>query len=225
MRHEAGYIIIDTEGTGIFTHKNPDGSTRASDAPGQPRMAAFGAVLADADLALQEQYSTYIQPEGWLNADGSPMTEMPPEAYAIHGITMDFLLEHGIPSRMALEIYVKAIKDGRAVLGWNQQHDGRQVRAELRHAGLDDMFEQTPTCCAMRSVQAAKIKIKKLNGKGGFPRLIDAAAHFGIAPRENTLHDALEDALICREIAWHIRDVLLPPQVHYAANYQGGDQS
>jgi len=92
---------------------------------------------------------------------------------------MNFLQEQGVPAVIALAIYVKAIKEGRAVLGYNQQHDGRTVRAELRHAGLDDMFEQTPTVCAMRSLTAAKIRSRSLNGKGGFPRLIDAAAHFG----------------------------------------------
>lgn len=221
--HAAGYIIIDTEGTGLFKYKNDDGSTRASDAPGQPRMAAFGAVLADSNLRMEEQYSTYIQPVGWQNEDGSPMLEMPPEAFAIHGLTFDFLERHGIPVVSALAIYIKAIRDGRAVLGFNQQHDGRQVRAELRRAGLDDMFEQTPTVCAMRSLQAAKIKVQKLNGKGGYPRLIDAAAHFGIEYPEDVHHDALHDALICHEISFrlHQQGFLLPAEVHYAKDYQG----
>jgi len=224
MRHEPGYIVIDSESTGLFVHKNPDGSTRPSDAPGQPRMAAFAAVLTDADLNLQEQYSTYIKPVGWEHEDGSPMLEMPEGAFNIHGLTMEFLEKVGIPAAEALDIYVKAIREGRAVLGWNQQHDGRQVRAELRRAGMDDMFEQTPTVCAMRSVSAAKIKIKKLNGKGGWARLIDAAAHFGVPYPDDAHHDALNDAMVCREVAWHVRDILLPPEVHYAANYQGDDK-
>ena len=221
MRHEPGYIVIDSESTGLFVHKNPDGSTRPSDAPGQPRMAAFAAVLTDADLNLQETYSTYIKPVGWQNEDGSPMLEMPEKAFEIHRLSMEFLEKAGIPAADALDVYVKAIREGRAVLGWNQQHDGRQVRAELRRAGMDDMFEQTPTCCAMRSASTAKIKIKKLNGKGGWARLIDAAAHFGVPYPDDTHHDALNDALVCREVAWHLRDVLLEPTVHYAANYQG----
>lgn len=225
MRHEPGYIIIDTEGTGLFRHKNEDGTTRASDAPGQPRMAAFAAVLTDADLNLQEQYSTYIRPDNWQNEDGSPMLEMPPVAFAIHGLSIGFLETHGVPAAMALAIYVQAIKDGRAVLGYNQQHDGRQVRAELRHAGLDDMFEQTKTVCAMRSMQAAKIKVKKLNGKGGWPRLIDAAAHFDLPARDEIHHDALVDALICQKVCWHLNkdDLLLPAAVHYAKSFEGAD--
>jgi len=224
MRHEPGYIVIDSESTGLFVHKNPDGSTRPSDAPGQPRMAAFAAVLTDADLNLQETYSTYIKPVGWQNEDGSPMLEMPEKAFEIHELSMEFLEKAGIPAADALDVYVKAIREGRAVLGFNQQHDGRQARAELRRAGMDDMFEQTPTCCVMRSIQAAKIKIKKLNGKGGWPRLIDAAAHFEVPYPDDAHHDALNDAMVCREVAWHVRDILLPPEVHYAANYQGDDK-
>lgn len=221
MHHKPGYIIIDTEGTGLFRHRDADGNVIPSDAPGQPRMAAFAALLCDHDLWVQDQFSTYIQPNGWLNADGSPMTEMPPDAFAIHGLSMDFLHEKGIPAANALAIYCQAISDGRAVLGFNQQHDGRQVRAELRHAGLDDLFEQTKTCCVMRSIQAAKIKIKKLNGKGGWPRLIDAAAHFDVPRRDDIYHDALVDAVLCRDVAWNIRDELLPPEVHYASGYKG----
>lgn len=227
MRHEAGYIIIDTEGSGLFRHHNiVDGEkvTARSDEPGQPRMAAFAAVLADADLHVQERYTTYIKPEGWQNEDGSPMLEMPPEAFAIHGLSMDFLERYGIPAAEALAIYIQAIKDGRAVLGFNQQHDGRQVRAELRHAGLDDMFERTPTVCAMRSMSVAKIKVKKLNGKGGWPRLVDACAHFGIDYPDNVRHKPLEDALACRMVGQHLYQLglLLPAEVHYAKDYQGG---
>lgn len=222
--HEPGYIIIDTEGTGLFRHKNEDGTTRASDAPGQPRMAEFAAVLVDRELNFEEHYQAYIQPVDWQHEDGSPMLEMPQEAFDVHGLSMEFLREHGIPVGMALSIYRKAVQDGRAVLGYNQQHDGRQVRAELRRAGIDDMFEQTPTVCAMRSLQAAKIKIKKLNGKGGFPRLIDAAAHFNIEYPEDRRHSALEDALVTRRIGkvLHQMSLLLAPEVHYAKNYQGG---
>lgn len=221
--HVAGYIIIDTEGTGLFKHKNEDGTTRASDAPGQPRMAEFAAVLVDRDLNFEDQYQAYIRPERWIDETGEPIREMPAEAFAVHGLSMDTLYEHGIPAAMALAVYVQAIRDGRAVLGFNQQHDGRQVRAELRHCGLDDMFEQTPTVCAMRSLQAAKIKIKKLNGKGGYPRLIDAAAHFEIEYPEERRHSALEDALVCRRIGWRLNQdgLLLPAEVHYAKDYQG----
>lgn len=212
MRH----MIIDTEGTGLFTYKNEDGTTRASDAPGQPRMVEFAAVLLDDDFNVTESYRQLVLPVGW------EYDEMPAEAFAIHGLSMDFLREHGSPVEKALRLYTDEVRAGRIIVGYNQQHDGRQMRAELRRAGMDDLFEKTPNICAMRSITTNyKGQIKKLNGKGGFPRLIDAAAHFGIPYAEDKRHTALEDALVTAQVAQRLHEMgkLLPAAVHYAKGH------
>lgn len=217
-----GYIVIDTEGTGLFTHRNEDGSVRPSDAPGQPRMAEFAAILLDDDFNIESEYQQHILPIGWTNADGTPMLEMPPEAQAVHGLSMAFLTERGHLVANALRFYSDAVLAGRVVVGFNQQHDGRQVRAELRRAGMPDLFEQTPNICAMRSMQAAKLKVRKLNGKGGFPRLIDVAAHFGVPGyEEEKRHQALEDARATAIVSKHLHELgkLLPAAVHYAKGH------
>jgi len=75
----------------------------------------------------------------------------------------------------------------------------------------------------MRSMHAAKIRVKNLNGKGGFPRLIDVAAHFN-APgyTEDKHHKAAEDVAatihIAREL--HALGKLLPPAVHRAKSVE-----
>jgi DNA polymerase-3 subunit epsilon len=211
-----GYIVIDTEGTGLFQMKNPDGTTKSSDDPGQPRMAEFAAVFTDDDFNITGEYQSYIAPVGWDH-------EMPDEAYNVHGLSMDFLRENGKPVELALNVYTNAVEtERRILLGFNQQHDGRQVRAELRRAGMNDLFEQTPNICAMRSITTnMKGQVKKLNGKGGFPRLIDAAAHFGIPYPEDKRHTALEDARVTVAVAreLHLRKLLLPAEVHYARNH------
>lgn len=226
-----GYIITDTEGTGLFetrypeNHPDPEkaGKTKPSDDPGQPRMAEFAAVLCDDDFNIESTYQSYIQPVGWQNADRTPLLEMPEIPLKVHGLSMDFLREHGKPVELALNVFTSAIKEGRILVGFNQQHDGRQVRAELRHAGMDDLFEETPNICAMRSLSsgAAKIalgKIPKLNGKGGFLGLVDAAAFFDIPYAADRRHTALEDATVTAKVAQqlHIRGLLLPAEVHYA---------
>lgn len=217
-----GYIVIDTEGTGLFRTKEtmPDGTTRVvrSDEEGQPRMAEYAHVLVDDNFEIEEVFQQYIIPWGWRNVDGSLMEEMPAEAFAANKLSFDFLSGHGRPVEEALHRYLAAVKD-RAFIGFNQQHDGRQVRGELRRAGLPDEFENTPSICAMRSMQAAKLKIKKLNGKGGFPRLIDAAAHFGVPGyEEEKRHKALEDAIATAAVAKRLHEIgkLLPAEVHYA---------
>lgn len=221
-------FICDTEGTGLFRHHNigPNGEkvTARSDEPGQPRMAEFAMVVTDADFNIIETYQQYVIPVGWQNADGSPMFEMPEEAYNVHGLTMDFLRAEGKPVELALDRYVDAVERGLVLIGFNQQHDGRQIRAELRHAGRDDLFERTPNVCAMRSItKNYPGQVKKLNGKGGFVRLIDACAHFGIDYPEDKRHSALEDALKTAEVSkiLHERGLLLPPDVHYSRNFEG----
>jgi DNA polymerase-3 subunit epsilon len=222
-----GYIIIDTEGTGLFQHSKvlEDGTkvTIPSDAPGQPRMAEYAHVLLNDDFEIEAEYQQYVVPVGWQNADGTPMLEMPPEAYAVHGLSMDFLRARGEPIRHILSRYEAAILDAkRVVIGFNQQHDGRQVRAELRHNGRPDLFELSPNICAMRSITANyKGRIKKTNGKGGFPRLQDAAAHFGFYYPDDRRHTALEDARVTALVAraLHDRDLLLPAAVHYSAHH------
>ncbi len=221
------HIIVDTEGTGLFRHHNvmPDGTkvTARSDEPGQPRMAEFAAVLLDEAFNVESTYQQYIKPNLWLDESGSPMREMPARPFEVHGLSMDFLYDNGKPAEEALDIYEGAIITGRVLIGFNQQHDGRQIRAEMRHAGRDDLFERTPNICAMRSMQAGGLKVKKLNGKGGFPRLIDACAHAGIPYPEDKRHSALEDALVTAQLAkWlHERGLLLPAEVHYSRNFEG----
>jgi DNA polymerase-3 subunit epsilon len=234
------YIIIDTEGTGLFQHSKllDDGSkvTVRSDAPGQPRMAEYAHVLLDDDFNIEAEYQQYVVPVGWKNADGTPMLDMPEDAFEVHGLSMDFLRANGEPIRHCLNRYEAAIVDAKRVLiGFNQQHDGRQIRAELRHDGRDDLFEQTPNICAMRSIttnyrepdisptKRGPCKVKKLNGKGGYPRLIDAAAHFNIPYPEDRRHSALEDARVTAEVAWrlHSMGLLLPAEVHYSRNFEG----
>lgn len=218
----SGYIIIDTEGTGLFRHKNPDGSVARSDEPGQPRMAEYAHVLVNDRFEVEGTYQRYITPIGWMRIgfDGreEPMEKMPSEAFDVHGLSFEFLREEGVPVFEVLRIYLEASK-GRAVLGFNQQHDGRQIRAELRRAGMPDEFENTPSCCAMRSITSNyKGMVKKLNGKGGFPRLIDAAAHFGYPGyEEEKRHSALEDALATHFVAKCLHELgkLLPAEVHY----------
>jgi len=215
------FMVIDTEGTDVFRHKNPDGSVARSDEPGQPRMAEFAAVLCDDTFEIVETFQRYIVPIGWMklgfNMQEEPMLEMPTEALKVNGLTFEFLHANGVPVREALEYFSNRIR-GRALLGFNQQHDGRQMRGELRRAGMPDLFEETPSVCAMRSITTNyKGKVKKLNGKGGFPRLIDAAAHFGVPGYEKEeRHKALEDAMATVFIAkcLHEMGLLLPAEVH-----------
>lgn len=198
------YMFIDTEGSGLFDFK------RDADAPGQPRLAEIAMLFVNADLERTGEYHAYIQPNGW---------EMDPKATEVNGLTTEFLMAHGQPIEMALAVYTNAIKvDGRAVIAHNAQHDLKQIRAELRLAGLPDLFEETPNVCTMRGAMA--LKVKKLNGKGGFPRLIDLCGHFGIPYDDQEAHSAMYDVIAChRCLRRMVADGFeLKPEVHFSKN-------
>lgn len=196
------YAIIDTEGSDLFNFKLP------ADDPSQPRLAELAIVYADEEFNITGEYQTYIRPDGW---------EVSPSASRVNKLTTELLLEKGVPVVEALAIYANAVvEEGRVIIAHNAQHDCKQLRAELRRAGLDDLFERTKNICTMRS--AMPLKVKKLNGKGGFPGLADVAAHFGFEQGE--AHTGLDDARTCARIArkLHLMGHLLPAQVHYAKN-------
>ena len=210
------YIVIDVETNGTYVYKYPKGHELAgqpypADGPGQARVAEIGIIYCDDDFNVEREYHAYIKPNGW---------EMTPETTKINGLNTDFLMQEGIPIVDALKVYHDAILSGRVVVAFNVQFDAKALRGESRRAGLDDLFEDTYNTCAMRSAMNLEPKVQKLGEKkGGFPRLSDVAAHFGI-PQEME-HSALDDARVTVLIAKALKEagVLLAPDVHRAKNH------
>ena len=148
-----GGLVIDTEGSGLFDYK------RSADAEGQPRLAQLAMIRIDADGEVQGEANYYIKPDGW---------SMSPDATAINGLTDDFLNENGWPIVAVLGLYSAEIKSGRFVVAFNAQHDCKAIRAELRRAGLPDLFEETANVCVMRKANGV---ILRSNGKKGWPSM------------------------------------------------------
>jgi DNA polymerase-3 subunit epsilon len=201
------YVIIDTEGSGLFDFSKP------ADAEGQPRLAQLAMIYADAEFNIEREYSAYVKPDGWT---------MDPKATAINGLTDEILNEKGAPVTDVLAVYTDAIKEGRAVVAFNAQHDCKTMRAELRRAGMPDLFEETKNVCVMRKANGI---IPKAGGKKGWSKLSEARKHLGLD--ESEVHTAIADA----NAAWHILKYLathgadLTPEVHYAKNHpNNGDE-
>ena len=156
------------------------------------------------DIAVGESY--YIQPDGWV---------MSPGAAEVNGLSTEMLREHGVPVARALDAYVAAIKSGHIMVAYNAQFDGRVMRAELRRAGRDDMFEHTPNICVMRPLMTV-MKGQRAPGAKGFPKLSEACAHFGIANARQ--HDAMGDAHAAHDILMRLIELgaLPEPAVHLA---------
>lgn len=201
--HEpAGFIATDTEGNGLFDYKKP------ADADGQPRMASLTMIFCDLDLLEQRRYSVFIRPNGWQMTEG---------ATKVNGITDDYLNEHGIPVVEALNEFQSAIDNGYIFAAHNAQHDAKQLRAELRRAGMDDRFEQTKQLCTMRAMTDI-CKIPPKGNRGGYkwPALSEALLFIGETQLGD--HTAHNDAEGCLKLLRYLKRTGQMPEakVHYA---------
>lgn len=196
------YAVIDTESNGLFDFSKP------ADAEGQPRLAELAIIYADAEFNIEREYRAYVKPEGWT---------MDPKATAVNGLTDEILNEKGVPVADVLAEYTAAIKEGRAIVAFNAQHDCKTMRAELRRAGLPDLFEETKNICVMR--KAAGI-IPKAGGKKGWPKLVEARTHLGLS--DEGAHTAGADAMTALHILKYLaaNGADLTPEVHYSKNHE-----
>lgn len=196
------YIVVDTEGTGLFDYKRP------ADGEGQPRLAELVMIFVDDNLAVEREFQAYIRPDCW---------EMTPGATAVNNLTTEFLMENGIPVADALKVFTDAIDQEYVIVAHNAQHDCKQVRAELRRAGIDDLFEKTKNICTMRALTEV-CKIPPHGNRGGykFPKLSEACVFFDFPLMGD--HSALNDARATLQLLRKMVElgVCPEPAVYYA---------
>ena len=185
------YAIIDTEGSGVFDYTKP------ADAPGQPRMAAFGLILVNSELGIEHEHSFLIRPDGWWFDNNSA-------AAAVNGLTHERLMDEGVPVKDALRLYGDAIDARYIVVGYNVLHDLKQLRAEQRIVGLPDRYMQTKYICAMQGCRKI-VDARTADGRKKAPKLEEACTHFGI--KRDEAHTALSDARDALAILRHLRDL------------------
>lgn len=203
---EAKYVVFDVETNGLFAYKDKDGNPIPADADGQPRLASFAAIIADAIGNEISREKHYIKPDGWV-IDGTKAGE-------INGLTDAFLVDNGVPVKHVLDLWNKYIDLGLTAVAFNSQFDTKMMRAELRRAGLPDRFEETLNSCAMRSLSPYGERGLCINR--GYVKLYEACEFFGI--KLENAHDAMTDAEACLGILKHLiaDGNLIAPKVHYA---------
>lgn len=193
------YLVLDTETSGLPLYAKKGEPPPAADAPGQPRLASFTALVITPgtwDVDEEASISTLIKPDGWTMSEG---------ASAVNGLTDERLMAEGVDVRDVLAIYSEFISDGRIVVAHNAQFDTKVMRGELRRAGMPDLFEQTPNICTMR----ATIDICKIpptgkmmaTGRKAFkqPKLMEAYQHFH-GEEFADAHTSMADARACLAI-------------------------
>jgi DNA polymerase III subunit epsilon len=198
MTNPAAFGIFDTETTGLFNFSAP------ADADGQPRLAHFHMILTDGAGEKISNHDFFVRPDDWSEQDFAQLAE----ASRIHGITRAKLEGPGAtPIGEILDFYVETVRSGVTLGAFNAQYDTKVMRAELRRARRDDMFETTPNVCLMKPMTS----ICKIPGARGhkWPKLTEALAHLGIT-LENA-HTADADAEGARQVMLFLmREGLMP---------------
>lgn len=208
----AKHGVFDTETTGLFLFKDEKtGIPVPADDPRQPRLCSFAMIYLDAAGLEVGRTVKLIKPDGW---------ELSEEAAAVNVLTMERLHDEGVPVAEVLDEWTEGVRERRLdFAAFNAQHDMKVLRAELRRAGRDDMFQITRNICLMRASHSAGV-IKPDNGKG-FPKLEHACAHFGIVLTDK--HTALGDAMAAADVWRKLKSIDLLPEaiIHYAKNHPG----
>lgn len=195
------YFVFDVETTGLLNFKLP------ADHPDQPRLAAVTFIMVNERLEVEDDQTFLVQPDGWTISE---------EITAINGLTTEECEQNGVPILQVLETYRVLVQDDhRVAVAFNAQFDLKQIRSELRRAGLPDLFEETPNICTMRPCRG--LGIEKINGKKGQPGLADCYRHFyGTIPEVQ--HRSHADATSCLMVFRKLVQLGLAPEalVHYA---------
>ena len=159
-------IVLDTETTGL--------SPRDGD-----RIVEIGCIELVNHVATGETYHQYVNPE----------RPMPEEAFAIHGLSDDFLSGQPVMADV-MDGFMEFIGDAALVIH-NAEFDMRFINAELDRLGREEL----PMSRAVDTVRMAREKFP------GAPASLDALCRrFDIDNSARSLHGALLDAQLLAEV-------------------------
>jgi DNA polymerase III epsilon subunit-like protein len=186
--------FFDTETTGLPMFKE-----RSND-PRQPHIVDLCILLYTPQGELVDSFEAMVRPDGW---------EIPAEVAAIHGITDEIALEHGIPEAKALEGFMALYRRAGLRVAHNVSFDDRIMRiAIMRIIGAEaaDAFKVEPSyCTALMSKPICQLppteRMKQTNFRNSYktPTVAEALMHF---TGEELIggHRARPDAEACAKV-------------------------
>jgi DNA polymerase-3 subunit epsilon len=189
-------IVLDTETTGFEPSEGH-------------RLVEIGCVELFNHMPTGRTYHQYINPE----------RDMPAEAFAVHGLSEDFLRDHPTFDKVADE-FLAFVKGGTLVIH-NAAFDMRFLNAELSWAKKPLL----PTDTVVDTLTMARRKFP------GSPATLDALCRrFGVDNSNRTLHGALLDSEILAEVYLELiggrqPDFALSMQAHAKSGPAQADQS
>ena len=117
-----------------------------------------------------------------------PTCEMNPFAEMVHGLSLDFLHEHGLEPEEAMRQFFEFVGDDVLLVAHNATFDMRMVRQECRKFGLAFAPQDVETCDTL----ALSRRLRPDLPSHKLSYLIGALDIDGV-----NSHDALDDALAC----------------------------
>ena len=180
-------IVLDTETTGLDPYEGH-------------RLVEIGAVELQGHMPTGRHYHQYINPQ----------RDMPPEAFAVHGLGDDFLRDQPLFAQIADE-FLAFVKGGTLVIH-NAAFDMKFLNAELDWARKP----QLPTQGVVDTLAIARRRFP------GSPASLDALCRrFGIDNSARDLHGALLDSEILAEVYLELMGGRQPDFALSASSGQG----
>lgn len=159
-------IVLDTETTGL-------------DPKSGHRIVEIGCIELINHVATERSYWQYVNPE----------RDMPEEAFAVHGLSGEFLAKHPAFAAIA-DDFLAFIEDAPLVIH-NAEFDLGFINAELKRLGR-------PTLEPERAIDTVRLARRKFPGA---PTNLDALCkRFQIDNSDRALHGALKDARLLADV-------------------------
>ena len=124
-----------------------------------------------------------------------PTCEMNPWAEGVHGLSMDFLVEHGLAPEDAMRQFFAFVGEDALLVAHNAKFDLRMLRQECAKFGLEFAPEGLETC---DTLALARFRRPDLDCYA-LGHLIDVLG----LDAENS-HDALDDAYACAKVFFNM---------------------
>lgn len=172
--HTGRVVVFDTETTG----------GTACDEICQIAAAEFVGGELSRTLAL------YVRPTCPVN----------PWAEAVHGLSDDFLREHGIAPEEAMRRFFEFVGDGALLVAHNAVFDLRMLRQECGKFGLCFTCDGIDTCDTL----ALSRRLRPDLPDHKLATLVDALAVDGV-----NSHDALDDTIACAGVLFKLLEAQL----------------
>lgn len=195
-------LAYDTETTGLPLWNQP------SEHPDQPRIVQLAAELFDDETGRTLHVINHIiKPEGWT---------IPADVAAIHGISTDMAMAHGLPMGVILPLFMNLWKRSSVRLAHNESFDMRMVRIEImRDPGFspnaaDAWKSGAAYCTQAKSTPILNLpptpKMLAVERKHAKSANLGEAYQFFTGKKLEGAHRADVDVAACKAVYYGIRD-------------------